>query len=205
MTHHTARHPELDPQLRAVLEALDSLGGKPMYEGTVEEARALSRMPVDMRDPASLPGLAAVEDITVAGAAGQLRARVHRPSADGARPTVVFFHGGGFVVGDLDTIEPAARDAALACDAVVVTVDYRLAPEHPTPAAALDAVAATRWIADHLPTSAAATCWASPATRPAASFRRSSPRRSATRAGHLPGNCSSTPQSTSRTRTPTRR
>ena len=145
------RDPDLDPQLLQVLQMMDAAQAKPIYEGTAEEARASNRAStVDMRDPASVPDLAAVESIAVAGDVGDLSARVYRPSLEGARPTITYFHGGGFVVGDLDTVEVTCRTMALLCDAVIVSVDYRLAPEHPAPAAARDAVAAASWVSDHL-------------------------------------------------------
>ena len=152
MTEPTVtRDPDLDPQILGMLQMMDAAQAPPMYEGTAAQARASSRTTsVDMRDPASVPDVAAVEDITVPGGAGDLAARVYRPSLEGTRPTVVYFHGGGFATGDLDTIDPTCRTMALLCDAVVVSVDYRLAPEHPAPAAAGDAVAAARWVADHL-------------------------------------------------------
>ena len=145
------RDPDLDPQLLQVLQMMDTAQAKPIYEGTPEEARASNRAStVEMRDPASVPDLAAVENLPIAGGAGDRPARAYRPSLEGARPTITYFHGGGFVVGDLDTIDVTCRTMALLCDAVVVSVDYRLAPEHPAPAAAQDAVAAARWVSDHL-------------------------------------------------------
>lgn len=140
----------VDPHLAALLEFL-AASGKPMSEGTPEQARQSFRtLTVDLRDPGSLPAVDAVEDITIPGADGDLAARVYTPSTPGPLPTVVFFHGGGFVIGDLDTHELVARTIATACDAVVLSVAYRLAPEHPWPAGAEDAIAATRWAAAHL-------------------------------------------------------
>ena len=86
----------------------------------------------------------------MAGAEGSLAARVYRPATEGPHPTVAFFHGGGFVIGDLDTHDVVARLVCRDADAVVVSVDYRLAPESPFPAAALDAIAATRDIQSRL-------------------------------------------------------
>jgi acetyl esterase len=91
--------------------------------------------------------VAATEDITVPGDEGDLRARVYRPEGQGPFPTVVFFHGGGWVIGDLETHDNMARHICRDGEAVVVSVDYRLAPEHPFPAAAHDALASARWIA----------------------------------------------------------
>jgi len=86
----------------------------------------------------------------VPGGAGPRPARVYRPHDDGPLPTIVMFHGGGFVIGDLDTHDLTARTLAVGCSAVVVAVDYRLAPEDPWPAGAEDAIAATRWAASSL-------------------------------------------------------
>lgn len=91
-----------------------------------------------------------VEDRTVPGPAGPIAVRIYWPTAEAggeARPVVMFFHGGGFVVGDLDTHDGTARRHAVGADAIVVSVDYRLAPEHPYPAAVEDAWAATLWVA----------------------------------------------------------
>ncbi|MFN2563152.1 MAG: alpha/beta hydrolase, partial [Jatrophihabitans sp.] len=76
--------------------------------------------------------------------------RIYRPDVDGPVPTVVFFHGGGFVIGDLDTHEGVCRQLCRDVGAVVVSVDYRLAPEHRFPAAADDAEAAARWVVAHI-------------------------------------------------------
>jgi acetyl esterase/lipase len=94
-----------------------------------------------------------VEDRAIAGPGGPIGIRIYWPSADPGpnAPVVLFFHGGGFVVGDLDTHDGTAREHAVGADAIVVSVDYRLAPEHPYPAAVEDAWAATLWVAEHGP------------------------------------------------------
>ncbi|WP_239456536.1 alpha/beta hydrolase [Nocardioides solisilvae] len=151
MTDSTApeRHPDLDPQLAGLLALMDA-GGTKMHQVSPEEARRMFRvLTVDLRDPASVPAVEQVEEITVPGGAGDLAARLYRPRA-GELPTVVFFHGGGWVIGDLDTHDLTCRTIATLCDAVVVSVDYRLAPEHPFPAAVDDALASARWASDHL-------------------------------------------------------
>ncbi|HEY0952457.1 alpha/beta hydrolase [Nocardioides sp.] len=141
----------LDPQLAALLAFIGSAEAAPMAEGTVEDARrGLRTLSVDLRDPAAVPGVRAVEETTVPGADGDLPARVYRPDLDGPLPTIVLLHGGGFVIGDLDTHDLTARTLANGCAAVVVSVAYRLAPEHPFPAAPEDAVASVRYVADHL-------------------------------------------------------
>jgi acetyl esterase len=142
----------LDPPIAAVLQMLaDSGTPMSMVDGTPEQAREGFRtMTVGMRDPATLAQVRSVEDATVPGPAGAIPIRVYRPEADGPVPTVVYFHGGGFVIGDLDTQDDHTRLICRDVDAVVVSVDYRLAPEHPFPAGLEDCLAATRWVAEHI-------------------------------------------------------
>ena len=135
----------LDPQIAAILPLI--AGAPPLSSGTPESARDGMRMvTVGMRDPATLAPVRSVEDTTYPTPDGPRAARVYRPLAEGLRPTVLFVHGGGYVMGDIDTHEDHAR---LLCDrvgAVVVSIDYRLAPEHPFPASHLDTVAALRHV-----------------------------------------------------------
>ena len=145
-----ALDPALDPQLGELLALIESAGHPPMSQGTPAQARrGLRTLSVDLRDPSLLPQMYDVREVAVPGGDGPLPARVYRP-ADGPLPTVVFFHGGGFVIGDLDTHDLVCRTIARDCEAVVVSVDYRLAPEHPFPAAAEDALASARWVAEHV-------------------------------------------------------
>src|SRR5271156_4260637 len=91
-----------------------------------------------------------VQNRTIDGPGGPINIRIYWPPTDHvALPVVVFFHGGGFVVGDLDTHDGTCRQHAVGASAVVVSVEYRLAPEHPYPAAIDDAWAATQWVAEH--------------------------------------------------------
>jgi acetyl esterase len=140
----------VDPHIAALLTALADAGLPPMYEGTAEAARLQYLALSTTRSPDDVVPVAATEDRTVPGAEGDLRARVYRPEGEGPFPTVAFFHGGGWVIGDLETHDAMVRSICRGSRAVVVAVDYRLAPEHPFPAAADDAVAAARWIAAHL-------------------------------------------------------
>ncbi|MGB0102455.1 MAG: alpha/beta hydrolase [Nocardioides sp.] len=142
----------VDPDLAHLLAFIESAGLPPMSQGTPAAARAGFRaMTVDARAPGSLPAVASIEDITVPGGDGSRPARVYRPETPGPLPTIVLFHGGGFMIGDLDTHDLTARTLANGCDAVVVSVDYRLAPEDPWPAGVEDAIAATRWAASSSP------------------------------------------------------
>ena len=138
----------IDPTAAALIEVLEQ--HFPRIERGVTSAADARAVAKQLPRPAEVEAVASVEDRTVPGPAGDVPVRVYRPSDDGAaRPGVVYFHGGGFVICDLDTHDGACRRMANAVDAVVVSVDYRLAPEHRWPAAADDAYAATVWVAEH--------------------------------------------------------
>jgi acetyl esterase/lipase len=138
----------LDPQVRAMLDAEQALGTPPKRLQTLEEVRAgLRTQGAQMPTPA-LP-IAWVENRAVPGPAGEIPVRIYTPEGMGPFPVVVFFHGGGFVIGDLDTHDVPCRYLCARSGCLVVSVDYRLAPEHPFPAAVEDCVAATRWVAAH--------------------------------------------------------
>lgn len=137
------KKPAVDAILQKVLQAvpfqLTTDGG---VEAARQRFRDLPRRPVH-------PEVTA-QDRTIDGPAGPIPIRVYRPPhGDAVLPVVMFIHGGGWSVGDLDTYDGQARDHAVGADAIVVSVDYRLAPEHPYPAAVDDAWAATKWVAQH--------------------------------------------------------
>ncbi|OBH03155.1 MULTISPECIES: alpha/beta hydrolase [unclassified Mycobacterium] len=137
-------NPGIDPILQKVLDAVPfRLSTDDGVDAARQRFRNLPRRPLH-------PELR-VEDRTIPGPGGPLGTRIYWPSADPgpAAPVVLFFHGGGFVVGDLDTHDGTARQHAVAAEAIVVSVDYRLAPEHPYPAAVEDAWAATLWVTEH--------------------------------------------------------
>jgi acetyl esterase len=141
----------LDPALDAVLQMMAANNTPPLTQGTPEQARAGFRfMTVDLRDPSILAQVGAVEERTVPGGAGEVPARVYRPATEGPHPTIMFFHGGGFVIGDLDTHDDHGRLLCRDVDAVVVSVDYRLAPETPFPGGYEDCLAATLWAFEHV-------------------------------------------------------
>jgi acetyl esterase len=132
------------PEIRALLDQVAASGRPPLHHQSVAQARAFHD-----QDAAALNGppapVAAVGDRVVPGPAGELPVRVYTPEGEPPFPIVVWFHGGGWVVGTLDTYDPLCRALAAAVPAVVVSVGYRLAPEHPWPAAVEDAYAATLW------------------------------------------------------------
>ena len=137
----------LDPQIAAILPLLAGAPG--LTGGTPEAARAGMRlMTVDMRDVTKLPPVLSTEDVTYPAPEGARAARIYRPDARGPVPTILFIHGGGFVIGDIDTHEDQARLLCAEVGAVVYSVDYRLAPEDPFPAGHLDCVAAFRHVVD---------------------------------------------------------
>ncbi|MGZ6827079.1 MAG: alpha/beta hydrolase [Mycobacteriales bacterium] len=137
----------LDPQIAALLPMI--AGAPPMSSADATAARTAFRLfTVDMRDPATLAPVLSTEDVTYPAPEGPREARVYRPDAEGPVPTILFVHGGGFVIGDIDTHEDQARLLCAEVGAVVVSIDYRLAPEHPFPAGHLDCVAAFRWVVE---------------------------------------------------------
>ena len=129
------------------MEYLAGLGLPPIDKISPAEARRQYRdVRATLRPPA--PSLLDVRDLTADGRGGPIPLRLYRP-AEGVLPAFVFFHGGGWVVGDLDTHDVVCRQIARDAGVVVIAVDYRLAPEHPFPAASDDAWSATTWIAAH--------------------------------------------------------
>lgn len=132
----------LDESARLTLELMNARGDS----DDVEEARAGTRALLGFLTP---PGIHRVEDRAFPGPAGDVAIRVYRPSDEPGLPVVVYFHGGGWVICDLDTHDHTCRDLANDTGAIVVSVDYRLAPEHPYPAAPDDCEAAVRWVAEH--------------------------------------------------------
>ena len=137
----------LHPQCQAFLDILAGAGGPPLEALPVGEARAASEGMAALGHP--LESVASVEDRTVPGPAHPITVRVYRPAPGAPLPALMFFHGGGFVLCDLDSHDRECRALANASGAVVIAVDYRRAPEHPFPAAAEDAYAATTYVAGH--------------------------------------------------------
>src|ERR1700744_5885902 len=148
MTETTAR-PGIDPTLKAVLDAFPRTFTA--AEG-VEVARA--RLRQLQAPPEMLPDLR-IENLLIShGDLTDIPVRIYWPPGSSVEehrdlPVVVFYHGGGFALGDLETHDPVARAHAVGADAIVVSVDYRLAPEHPFPAGMDDCWAALQWTAEH--------------------------------------------------------
>ena len=139
--------PYIRPDVAMFLQFLNSVPGPKFWEVEAEEARAMTAA---MRDVADAPvgELAVIRDVSIPGPAGTIPARLYdcRKHRD-AGPVMVFFHGGGFVIGSIYTYEPYCAEVARLLDLPVISIDYRLSPEYPFPAPAEDCEAAARWIA----------------------------------------------------------
>ncbi|GAA4039364.1 alpha/beta hydrolase [Parerythrobacter jejuensis] len=141
-------NPFVRDDVAAFLALLEQAGGPPINEVSLEEARGAYMALHQMADrPAR--DLAVITDLTCPGPGGDIPLRLYdsRDSRDPG-PVICFYHGGGFVIGDLDTHHNLCTEIAHQMDLPVVAVDYRLAPEHPFPAPIEDCIAASRWIAD---------------------------------------------------------
>ncbi len=137
----------VDPQAQVFLDGLAQAGARRMAETSPEEMRTGYSLLAALGLPATEPP--STEDRLIPGPAGDIPVRLYRPQAEGPHPVVVFFHGGGFVIGGIDTHDPLCQQISSRVPAVVVSVEYRLAPEHPFPAAVEDCWAATQWVAAH--------------------------------------------------------
>ena len=140
----------LDPDAAAVYKAFQE-AGRPAYETlTAPEARDYYSQARFATNPEA-PELARVAPLSIPAPHGAIPARIYVPKElrlkNGLAPALVFFHGGGWVIGDLDSHDVVCRQLADAGELIVISVDYRLAPEHKFPAAIDDAIAATKWIA----------------------------------------------------------
>lgn len=142
MTDSAAR-PPVDAILQKVLDAVP-------FRFSVDEGVEAARSQLSLLRYREVHPELRTQDRTIPGPAGEIPVRIYWPgNDDGVKPVVVFFHGGGFVAGSVDTHDGTARLHAVGADAVVVSVDYRLAPEHPYPAAVQDSWAALQWVFAH--------------------------------------------------------
>ena len=141
----------LDPQARAVIDLVISSGRPAYHQLSPKDARQLFRETRPASTPTP-PQIGMVRDLTADGPLGPIPLRVYRPAgvpASTPLAVLVFFHGGGWVIGDLETHDVLCRQLTAGSGVSVVSVDYRLAPEHKFPAAVDDAWAATRWVVAH--------------------------------------------------------
>jgi len=135
----------VDPQIQVLLD----MGAGVPATNTLSVAEARAQYEGRIRLMAPAPDVGAVTERSVPGPGGELRLRIYRPTGPGPFPLLAFFHGSGFVLCSLDTHDGMCRHLCAGAGCVVVSVDYRLAPEHKFPAGLDDCVYATRWIAEH--------------------------------------------------------
>ena len=176
----------LDPEVRELLDRWAAKSARPVSELTAEAVREDELAVLDLQ---RAPGeLYSIEDVEASGPAGTLSVRVYRPRPGRLQP-VLFLHGGGFVIGS-EGYDAPLRELALASGCLIVSPECRLAPEHPFPAAADDALAAARWLSAEAPALGASRMPAAVAgDSSAGTSRRSSPTRSRARARLRPSRC----------------
>lgn len=141
---------DLHPQVIDLIRRAKEAGMRPTHELTPQEAREQMEKMSKTRD-ADRTEVGSTEERTVPGPAGEIPVRIYRSphGSPGPQPALMFFHGGGHVVGSLDSHDLVARNMCVAADCTVVSVDYRMGPEDPFPAAPDDCYAATRWVSEN--------------------------------------------------------
>jgi acetyl esterase len=137
--------PNLHPQIQKVLEAMARLELKPIEAMTPVEARQQMELMAASRKAEPLP-TARIENRTIPGPAGDIPVRIYWPNAAGMRPAIAYYHGGGHVIGSLDSHDLIARNLCGGAEAIVVSIDYRMGPEHRFPAAVEDSMAGLDWL-----------------------------------------------------------
>ena len=137
----------LDPQTQALLKAIVDNGIPPVHTLTPAQARDFYLKRRALTQPEGV-AVGEIRELRIDGPAGDLPARLYKPETASAKPlpVLMYFHGGGFVIGNIETHDSLCRQLCQEAGCVVVSVDYRLAPEHVFPAAADDCIAATRWV-----------------------------------------------------------
>jgi acetyl esterase len=138
----------LDWQLHTLLSLKQWLGLPDLHEHELQEARETYERSCDIFDQPG-PEMADVRDVQVPGPAGSIRIRLYRPTEADELPCCLYYHGGGFVIGTIEGYDGLCRHLADRAECVVASVEYRLAPEHPFPAAVDDGAAAYRWVRQH--------------------------------------------------------
>jgi acetyl esterase len=133
----------LHPQAKELLRQLAALGLPPLSEQTPQEARLRTRLPVHPEP------IAFTADQTIPGPGGDIPIRIYRPEGEAPFPVLLYFHGGGWVINSINSHDPTCRALANTAHCIVISVEYRLAPEHKYPAAAEDAYATTLWAAKY--------------------------------------------------------
>jgi acetyl esterase len=138
----------LDDEIQPMVDLMNAAPGPPAHLVPIAQARAAHVRETELLSGPGEP-VAEVRDLELPGPGGPVPVRVFRPEGEPPLGLVVYLHGGGWTIGNLDGFDPLCRALANASGAIVASVDYRLAPEHRFPAAVDDALAATRWLAAH--------------------------------------------------------
>ncbi len=138
----------LDPQMQAVRDQRERDHVPPLYAMSLTDARAADLASIRESGGEAEP-VYEVTDLMISGPGGDLPLRLYRPSGERPLPALLYFFGGGWVLGTIDTADGVSRSLANSSGALVAVVGYRLAPEHPFPAAIDDCYAAVRWVAEH--------------------------------------------------------
>ena len=148
--------PKANKEMQAVLDQLTALGGKPMEQLTPQEARqqptpgdAVKALLKQQGRSIAPEPVAKVEDKSITGSGGEIPIRIYTPAGPGPFPVVLYIHGGGWVIADLDTYDSSPRALANAAKAVVVSTHYRQAPEHPFPSSHEDVFVAYNWVREN--------------------------------------------------------
>jgi acetyl esterase len=136
----------LDPNVKLLLDTMEQQGQGGLSDMGVEQAREVIALFGVLGGTCEV---ARVEDRAIPGPGGNIPVRLYSPAAEAVLPVVVYFHGGGWVIGDIASHDGVCRKLATASGLTIISVDYRLAPENTFPCAAEDCYAATRWIAEH--------------------------------------------------------
>jgi acetyl esterase len=139
----------LDPQAKALFDFLGLTALAPLETLTPQEARARFEALAEARRQLTPEPVDQVRDLKIPGPAGEIPVRIYSPQGPSPSPALIYFHGGGWVLGDLESHDHVCRALANSASCVVISVDYRLAPENKFPAAVYDSYAATEWIANH--------------------------------------------------------
>jgi len=142
--------PTMHPQILKAIEAMERAGLKPIEALSPAEARAQMEATAQSRKAEALP-VARVEDRTMPGPGGAMRLRLYWPEAAGTVGAIAYYHGGGHVIGSLDTHDLIARNLCNLAGALICSVDYRMGPEHRFPAAVEDSFAALAWLHANAP------------------------------------------------------
>ncbi|MGG0720335.1 alpha/beta hydrolase [Robertmurraya massiliosenegalensis] len=136
----------LDPVAKYMLEQVQAMNAPRVYELTPEQARQSGDMSALAGEPEEV---GKVEDKLIPGPAGDIPVRIYTPEGQGLFPALIYYHGGGWTIGNLDSVDVPCRLITNRAECVVISVDYRLAPEHKFPAPLEDAYATAKWTAEH--------------------------------------------------------